>query len=254
MVYTEFMKLDFYKAFERWLSSQCADDYYHHELNDDEGELISEAYFDVDGFNRAISNTVIAASLIYDSIDHKPYMLYDKSYEELLEMAGFSSETDICEIGVYGGLFLMGVADYPNLSHKFGNALWRGFEMCVDQWFHSFSDVHTWLTFYKQFSKFIGRSLLPEKLSQKNVLEYWRRLQEKGFINDEYQIIYSHGLKNYHVGVIANNLWAKSGCKWKDLENFFLTKDGEKFKNLRTEYDRRNPNNSMVIEIEECFQ
>ncbi|MBR4387576.1 MAG: hypothetical protein IKT00_00115 [Prevotella sp.] len=254
MVYTEFIKLDFYKAFERWLSSQCAEDYYHPEsYNDETGELISEPYFDEDGYNRAIKNTVIAASLIYDQINHEPYKLYDKSYEELLEMAGFETQTDICQIGVYGGLFLMGLVDYPYLNDNFGIARWRGFEMCVDQWFRNCSDIHTWLTFYKKFYSFKGRSLLPKELRQNKVMEYWRRLQEKGFIDEEYQIIYSNEIKSYHVGVIANNLWARSNCKWKDLENFFLTKDGKKFKNLRTEYERRNRDDPMIREIEECF-
>jgi hypothetical protein len=255
MVYTEFIKLDFYKAFERWLSNQCANDYYDTGLyNDETGEMITEPYFDDDGYNKAIENTVIAASLIYDQTDHKPYILRNKSYQELLEMAGFDAQTDICQIGVYGGLFLMALVDYPNMNNKWGNFTWRSFEECVDMWFRSCSDLHTWLTFYNKFYRFIGRSLLPEELRRNNVMDAWRRLQEKGFVNEEYQIVYSNGIKNYHVGVIAYNLWMKSQCRWKDLENFFLTKERKTFKNLRTEYDRRNTNDTIITEIEECFR
>ena len=255
MVYAEFMKLDFYKAFERWIGGQCLDDYYDPGFyNDETGEELRDPSFDEEGYYRAINNTVIAASRIYDQTNHKPFVLYDKSFDKLLDMAGLDSNVDICEIGVYGGIFLNGLVDYPNMNHKFGDSTWKGFEELVDGWFRKCADLHTWLSFYNSFYRFLGRSLLPEKLRQYNMMEYWRRLQEKGFVNEEYQIIHTNEIKNYHVGVIAYNLWIKSQCRWKDLENHFVNRDGKKFKNLRAEYKRRDVNNEIVREIEECFR
>lgn len=85
---------------------------------------------------------------------------------------------------------------------------------------------------------------------------YWRRLQQKGIVNAEYQIIYKKGVKNYHVAIIANEFKSKTDCTWEDFEKHFRTRKGKPFANLRTEYDIVQSKDIDDVQrlIEECFR
>lgn len=257
MEYSEFKNFDFYPAFDSWLCVQLSVDFLTIPDHDDDERLESDWKFDDEGYIKTFDDSVVAGLRIYNETDHDPLSLRGKSFEEMLDMAGVEDRTHIREEGVYGALFLAVVADYSNIEHRMGNVYWRAFEEVVDGWFRGCTDLHTWLTFYSTFIPFRYRSLLPEKLRNAKMEKYWKKLKDKGFIDEKYQIVYTGRIKNYHVRLIANNLHLESGCRWKDLEEFFVQRDGKPFKNLRKEnaiFIRDYPDDPLVDEIKECFR
>ena len=255
MKYSDFKKMDFYHAFEDWLYSEISGDFYSPPLYSDDGDLLKDAEFDEDGCDRAVENTIKAAVLVYDQLDHDPIKLRNKSGDELLKMAGMDNDENISYVGLYCGLFLSGVADYPNFRGSLKGVIWRAFVEIVDNLFDQ-QDLLTWLQFYAHFNKYRTISLLPDKLKDENIMEYWNQLQRKGIVNDEYQIIYRKGVKNYHVALIANEFKWKANATWEDFEKHFLTRKKKPFKNLRAEYDvalRKNKDKVWKM-IEECFK
>ena len=93
MKYSDFKKMDFYHAFEDWLYSEISGDFYSPPLYSDDGDLLKDAEFDEDGCDRAVENTIKAAVLVYDQLDHDPIKLRNKSGDELLKMAGMDNCT-----------------------------------------------------------------------------------------------------------------------------------------------------------------
>lgn len=255
MEYNDFKKMDFYKAFEGWFYSEIANDYYFPEQYSDDGELIEEASFDEEGCSRTVETTIKAAVLVYNQLDQNPNKLRDKSIDDLLQMAGLSNDGYIYYIGLYCGLFLCALADYKNYRHSLKGVVWRAFVGVIDSLFIP-QDKYIWLQFYAQFSRYHYLSLLPDKLKDEKVMKYWHRLQEKGIVDGEYQIIYKKGLKNYHVAIIANEFRWKTNSTWEDFEKHFRTRSGKPFANLRAEDDisHRRDKDTIWEEIEECFR
>ena len=87
-------------------------------------------------------------------------------------------------------------------------------------------------------------------------MPFWKKLQDKGLVDDEYQIIYKKRIRNYHVAAIANNFRIKTDCTWKILEKHFLSRSKKPFSNLRDEYDKllRTDKDEFLKTIEECFK
>ena len=255
MKYSDFKKMDFYHAFEDWLYSEMSEDFYSPELYSDDGEFLKEAEFDEEGRERAVENTIKAAVLVYDQLDHDPIKLRNKSVDEWFGIAGVDKEEYISYVGLYCGLFLCGIADYPNFRGSFKGVIWRAYVEIIDNLFDR-QDLHIWLQFYAQFNKYKTISLLPDKLKDDNMMKYWNRLQEKGIVNDEYQIIYRKGMKNYHVALIANDFKLKANATWEDFEKHFLTRKKKPFKNLRAEYEvaLRKDDDELWKIIEGCFK
>lgn len=257
MTYEDFSKMVFYQAFENWLYSELSESFYSPESYSIDGELISEEEFDEEGCSRAVEATIKAAVLIYDQLDQNPVKLREKSTDELLQMAGINNDEDIYYVGLYCGLFLCVVADYPNFK-GFKGIIWRAFLEIIDGRFDR-QDVHIWLQFYAQFSRYKAISSLPELLRDDKIMPYWRKLRQKNLVDDEYQIIYRKGLKNYHVALIANELKCKTFCTWEVLEKHFQTRKKKPFANLRTEYEyflckKQNQKDNIQKMIEECFK
>lgn len=255
MEYNDFKKMDFYHAFEDWLYSELSADFFFPERYTDDGDLIEEASFDEEGCDRTVETTIKAAVLVYNQLDQDPNKLRNKRDNELLQMAGLNDDRNIYYNGLYCGLFLCALADFPNFRMSLKGVVWRAFVCVIDSLF-IMQDKYIWLQFYAQFSRYHYFSLLPEKLKDDKVMVYWRRLQQKGIVNAEYQIIYKKGVKNYHVAIIANEFKSKTDCTWEDFEKHFRTRKGKPFANLRTEYDIVQSKDIDDVQrlIEECFR
>lgn len=255
MTYDDFKRMPFYRAFEDWFYSEISGDYYYPETYSDEGDLIGEAEFDAIGCERTVEKTTQAVLHLYDHLDQNPNKLRGKSGEELLQIAGINDAENISYIGLYCGLFLCVIADYPNFRDNFKYIWWCAFVEIIDGLFDR-QDLLTWLNFYSQFKKYRTFSIMPAVLREDRIMPYWKKLQDKGFVNDEYQIIYSKGIKNYHVAAIANNFRLKTDCTWRVLEQFFISRSKKPFSNLRDEYDKtlRRDSDEFLNSIEECFK
>ena len=255
MKYSDFKKMDFYQAFEDWLYSEISGEFYSSELYSEEGELIHEAQFDEKGCERTVQTTIKAAVQIYDKLDQNPSKLRGKGYEELIQMAGITNDEHIYHIGMYCGMFLCVVADYPNFKRAFKYARWKAFVEIIDSMFDR-QNLITWLDFYANFNKYRTIYLLPDKLREDKIMPFWKKLQDKGLVDDEYQIIYKKRIRNYHVAAIANNFRIKTDCTWKILEKHFLSRSKKPFSNLRDEYDKllRTDKDEFLKTIEECFK
>jgi len=255
MEYNDFKKMDFYHAFEDWLYSELSADFYYPERYSDDGDLIEEPSFDEEGCDRTVEETIKAAVLVYNQLDQDPNKLRNKRDNELLQMAGLNDDRNIYYNGLYCGLFLCALADFPNYRCSLKGVVWRAFVGEIDSLFIQ-QDKYIWLQFYAQFSRYHHFSLLPDKLKDDKVMGYWRRLQQKGIVNNEYQIIYKKGLKNYHVAIIANEFRWKTNSTWEDFEKHFRTRSGKPFANLRAEYDvsLRKDKDAIWEDIEECFR
>ena len=169
-------------------------------------------------------------------------------------MAELDSDEYINYVGLYCGIFLCVVADYPNFRGIKG-ARWMAFVDIIDNLLGQ-ENLHTWLQFYSQFNKYRTISLLPDKLKDDKIMVYWHRLQEKGIVDSEYQIVYRKGLRNYHVAIIANEFRCKTSATWEDFEKHFLSRKKKPFPNLRIEFDvaQRKRKDSIWKDIEECFR
>ena len=174
--------------------------------------------------------------------------------EDLLQMAGINDDKNISYIGLYCGLFLCISADFPNFRGNFKTVRWNAFVEIIDGLFDR-QDLLIWLNFYAQFKKYRTFSMMPEVLRKDTIMPYWKKLQDRGFINDEYQIIYKKGIKNYHVAAIANNFRLKTACTWRELEHYFISRSKKPFSNLRDEYDKvLRMDDDFLYSIEECFK
>ena len=65
---TEFQNSNLYEKYDRWISSMIVDDYYRSELYDDDGNLISEASFDEESFEKAKDEILNISIRVYEEI------------------------------------------------------------------------------------------------------------------------------------------------------------------------------------------
>ena len=64
----EFQNSNLFEKYDGWINSMIADSYYSPELYDDDGNLISEASFDEDSFEKAKDEILDISISIYEEI------------------------------------------------------------------------------------------------------------------------------------------------------------------------------------------
>lgn len=256
MVYETFIDSELYQKFTNWYSSKFIEYYWPRVFYDDDGNITKEIPFDEEGFDSSLNKTLMAAARIFEIACEKRFLISDMSFDELLGMAGCNDDSGIYENGLYGAVFFIAVANYPKIiKRKWGFLFWRNVITTIDSWFRYNEDRLIWLELYATLDMDITLIQLPDELKTEKMLTYWKKLQDKGLIDNRYQIIYIPRIKNYHVAAIANELRIKSGVKWETLEKHFLQRNNKPFANLRTECDRRPAHKDDIMKtIEECFK
>lgn len=213
----QFKRMPFYKVYDQWVDRIMANEYYYEARFSDEGELLSEDYFDEEAFKIAKDGSLVYAIECYYA--QKADTEEEISASSIDTMIQIHRERHFYEPVVLGTLFCIMLMELEKCK-KWSFSYLCSWEERIGDSFHELGMNHDWLQFYALMSKFIWRLSLPEKLSTPYAMKCWTNLQKEGFIDDTFQ--FTTKAKNYkYQRAIAHgfNIYAK--CEYKYLEAHF---------------------------------
>ena len=261
---TEFQNSNLFEKYDGWIGSMIADDYYSPELYDDDGNLISEASFDEDSFEKAKDEILDISFNIYEEIAHgrifanHPVDLSGNKVDHASIITDLLHHYDYWDVVLLGTVYYLFVYDYPN------------YESILNKWFimRTYNELFTrvsvyincikeWLDLYSSLKNITSVLALPPNMQEGRVLKCLQKLKEHGFIDDSYKLTI-RGKKGAWYQLIAQELYRK-GCKRTELEKHFEVsnmrekRDLERFEIKKSKNEAEERDVETYYSIKNCF-
>lgn len=253
---TEFKKSNLFEKYEDWIGCMIADDYYSPELYDDDGNLISEASFDEDSFEKAIDEILDISISIYEEIAHgriftdHPVDLSGNKVDHASIFTDLLHQYDYWDAVLLSAVYYLFIYDYPNYPPICGNK--RVFMRSYNELFTRVSVyincIKEWLDLYSSFRNITSVLALPPCLREESVLTCLQKLKEHGFLDDNYKLTLLARRGAWHH-LIAKGLHYK-GCSYSELEKHFNLTNMRDSRGLDSFLNRRRKNEAKESDIE----
>ena len=234
---TGFQNSNLFEKYNGWIDSMIANDYYSPELYDDDGNLISEASFDEESFDKAKDEILDISISIYGKIAHgriftnHPVDLSGNKVDHASIFTDLLHQYDYWDAVLLGTVYYLFVYDYPNYKPILRNKIlfMRIYNELFTRVYVYINCIKEWLDLYSSLRNITSVLALPPCLREKRVLKCLNKLKENEFLDDNYKLTLL-AQRGARYQLIAQELYRK-GCQIGELEKHF-----EK-KNLR---DRRD--------------
>lgn len=261
---TEFQNSNLFEKYEGWINSMIANDYYCSELYDDDGNLISEASFDDDSFEKAKDEILDISISIYEEIAHgriftnHPVGLSGNKVDHASIFTDLLHQYDYWDAVLLGTVYHLFVYDYPNykpiLNKWFVMRVYNELFTRVSVYINC---IKEWLDLYSSLSNITSVLALPSYLREERVLRCLQKLKEHGFLDGNYKLTLL-ARRGAWYQLIAQELYRK-GCKRVELEKHFGVKnmresrDLERFKNRLSKNEVEESDIKKYNTIKNCF-
>lgn len=261
---TEFKNSTLFEKYDSWVGSMIEDGYYSPENYDEDGNLISEASFDEDSFERAKEEILDISISIYEEIAHSriftnhPVDLSGNKVDHASIFSNLLQHNDYCEAVLLGTVYFLLVYDYPN------------YKPILNKWFvmRSYNELFTrvsvyinsikeWLDLYSSLINITSVLALPPCLREERVMKCLKKLKEHEFINENYKLT-PLARRGAWYQLIAQELYSK-GCKRVELEKHFgvrnmrESRDLERFENRLSKNEVKESDVKKYNTIKNCF-
>lgn len=264
---TEFQNSNLFEKYDRWIGSMIADSYYSSELYDNDGNLISEATFDEDSFEKANDEILDISISIYEEIAHgriftnHPVDLSGHKVDHASIITDLLQQYDYWDAVLLSAVYYLFIYDYPNYPPICGNR--RLFMRIYNDLFTRVSVyincIKEWLDLYASLINITSILALPTCLQEERVMKCLNKLKEHDFLDDNYKLTLL-ARRGAWYQLIAQELYCK-GCKRVELENHFGVKnmresrDLERFENRLKKKEAKEWDRDVVIynTIKKCF-
>lgn len=224
---TEFQNSNLYEKYDRWISSMIVDDYYRSELYDDDGNLISEASFDEESFEKTKDEILNISIRVYEEIaqgrifTNHPVDLSGNKVDHASIFTNLLHHYDYWDAVLLGTVYYLFVYDYPNYKSILGNK--RFFMRIYNELFTRVSVyincIKEWLDLYSSLRNITSVLALPPCLREESVLKCLNKLKEHGYLDENYKLTLL-AQRGALYQFIAQELYRK-GCKIRELEKHF---------------------------------
>jgi len=263
---TEFQNSNLFEIYDVWINSMIANDYYSPELYDDDGNIISEASFDVDSLMNAREKILDISISIYEEIAYGDIFKshpVDLSSGKIVDHASIISDMlqqhDYSDAALLGTIYFLFVYDYPNYEKILGNK--KLFMRIYNELFTKVSVyincINEWLNLYSSLRDITSVLALPPCMREKDVLSCLKKLRKYGVLDDSYQVT-ARARKGAFRQLIAQELFIK-GCKRVELEKHFSEsnmrerRDLERFEIKMGKNEAENWEVNIYNTIKKCF-
>ena len=244
---TEFQNSNLFEKYEGWINSMIANDYYSPELYDDDGDLISEASFDEDSFEKAKDEILDISISIYEEIargrifTNHPVDLSGNKVDHASIFADLLHQYDYWDAVLLGTVYHLFVYDYPNykpiLNKWFVMRIYNELFTRVSVYINC---IKEWLDLYSALSNITSVLALPPCLREERVLRCLQKLKEHGFLDGNYKLTLLARRGAWHH-LIAQGLNIK-GCSYSELEKHFNIKNMRDSRGLDNFLNRKSKN------------
>ena len=262
---TEFQNSNIFEKYDGWISSMIANDYYSPEFYDDDGNLISEASFDEDSFEKAKDEILDISISIYEEIGHgriftnHPVSLSDNKVDHASILTDLLQQYDYWDAVLLGTVYYLLVNDYPNYqpilmnktsSMRIYNELFTRVSVYI-------GCIKEWLDLYSSLRSITSVLALPPCLREENVLKCLNKLKKHGYLDDNYKLT-PLARKGAWYQLIAQELYCK-GCKRVELEKHFEIgnmrekRDLDRFENRKSKNEANERDVETYHSIKKCF-
>ena len=262
---TEFQNSNLFEKYDGWISSMIANDYYSSELYDDDGNLIAEASFDEDSFEKAKNEILDISISIYEEIAHgriftnHPGDLSGNKVDHASIFSDLLHHYDYWDAILLGTVYYLFVYDYPTyhpicgnkrLSMRIYNELFTRVSVYINC-------IKEWLDLYSSLKNITSVLALPPNMREETVLKCLQKLKEHGFIDDSYKLTVL-GKKGAWYQLIAQELYFM-GCKIVELEKHFEVsnmrdkRDLDRFLNRKSKKEAKESDLEIYKTIKKCF-
>ena len=261
---TEFQNSNLFEKYEGWINSMIANDYYCSELYDDDGNLISEASFDEDSFEKAKDEILDISISIYEEIAHgriftnHPVDLSGNKDDHASIFTDLLHQYDYWDAVLLGTVYHLFVYDYPNykpiLNKWFVMRVYNELFTRVSVYINC---IKEWLDLYSSLKNITSVLALPPYLREERVLKCLDKLKEHGYLDGNYKLTLL-ARRGVWYQLIAQELYRK-GCKRVELEKHFGVKnmresrDLERFKNRLSKNEVEESDIKKYNTIKNCF-
>ena len=262
---TEFQNSNLFEKYDDWISSMIVNDYYSHEFYDDDGNLISEANFDEDSFEKAKDEILDISIGVYEEIAHSriftnhPVDLSGNEVDHASIFADLLQQYEYLDAVLLGTVYYLFIYDYPNYQPIMGNKrlVMRSYNELFTHVSVHINCIKEWLDLYSSLRNITSVLALPLCLQEESVLKCLQNLKEYGFIDENYKLTLC-GKKGAWYQLIAQELYCK-GCKRVELEKHFGVsnmrekRDLERFENRLSENKAEERDVEIYNTIKNCF-
>lgn len=262
---TEFQNSNLFEKYDGWINCMIANDYYRHELYDDDGNLISEASFDEESFDKAKDEILDISISIYEEIAHGRIFtnhsvdLSGNTVDNASIFADLLQHYNYWDAVLLGTVYYLFVYDYPNYKFNFGNKrlVMRSYDELFTRVSVYINCIREWLDLYSSLRNITSVLALPLCLQEESVLKCLNKLKENGYLDDNYKLT-RRGRKGAWCQLIAQELYYK-GCKKVELEKHFEVsnmrekRDLERFENRLSENKAEERDVEIYNTIKNCF-
>lgn len=261
----EFQNSNLFEKYDGWINSMIADYYYSPDLYDVNGNLISEASFDEDSFDKAKDEILDISISIYEEIAHgriftnHPVYLSDNKVDHASIFSDLLHHYDYWDAVLLGTVYYLLVYDYLNYQPILGNK--RLFMRIYNELFTRVSVyikcIKEWLDLYSSLRNITSVLALPPNMREEKVLKCLNKLKEYGYIDENYKLTV-RGKKGAWCQLIAQELYYK-GCKIVELEKHFGVsnlrdkRDLERFLNRKRKKEANESDVEIYNTIKKCF-
>ena len=261
---TEFQNSNLFEKYEDWIGCMIADDYYSPELYDD-GNLISEASFDDDSFEKAKDDILDISISIYEEIAHgriftnHPVDLNGNRVDHASIFSDLLHQYDYWDAVLLGTVYYLFVYDYPNYKSIMGNKrlVMRRYNELFTRVSVYINCIKEWLDLYSSLRNITSVLDLPPCLREESVLKCLNRLKENGYLDDNYKLTHLARRGAWHH-LIAKRLNYK-GCSYPVLEKHFEKRnlrdrrDLDRFENKLSQKEVEESDEEIYNTINNCF-
>lgn len=262
---TEFQNSNLFEKFDGWIGCMIADVYYSPKLYDDDGNLISEASFDEDSFEKAKDEILDISISIYEEIAHgriftnHPVDLSGNKVDHTSIFTDLLQQYEYWDAVLLGTVYYLFVYDYPNYKPILGNKtlFMRIYNELFTRVSVYINCIKEWLDLYSSLRNITSVLALPPCLREDRVLKCLNKLKEYGFIDESYKFTI-RGKKGAWYQLIAQELYRR-GCKRVELEKHFEVsnmrekRDLERFEIRISKNEVEDSDIEIYNTIKKCF-
>lgn len=241
-----------------------ADSYYSSELYDDDGNLISEAIFDEESFEKAKDEILDISISIYEEIAHgriftnHPVDLNGNKIDHASIFTDLLQQYDYWDAVLLSAVYYIFVYDYPNykpiMNKRFVMKVYNELFTRVSVYINC---IKEWLDLYSSLINITSVLALPPNMREESVLKCLNKLKEHGFIDESYKLT-PLARRGAWRQLIAQELYCK-GCKRVELENHFEksnmreSRDLERFEIRLSKKEAKERDVVIYNTIKKCF-
>lgn len=262
---TEFQNSNLFEKYDGWINCLIAEDYYCPERYDDDGNLISEASFDEDSFEKATNEILDISINIYEEIAYgrifknHPVDLSGNKVDHASILTDLLQQYDYWDAALLGTVYYLFVYDYPNYQPICGNKtlFMRSYNELFTRVSVYIGCIKEWLDLYSSLKNITSVLALPPHLREKKVLKCLNKLKEHGLLDDNYKLTPLTKRESWRH-LIANELYCM-GCSYTELQKHFNIKNlrekrsWESFKVRKINNEAKKGDIKTYNTIKNCF-